>query len=364
MKLKVKTDVNNYSVIIGKNLCFKINKIILKERIYSQKFLLVYDSKVPHQMITSIVDGFESKKIERKKIVFNEQNKNLKTISSIIKILEKNNFSRNDCLISVGGGICGDVCGFASSIFKRGLNFINVPTTLLSQVDSSIGGKTGINSLSGKNMIGSFYQPSLVISDINFLKSLPKKEMICGYAEVLKHSLINNKVFFKFLEKNFSKILNHDHKSLENAIFKSCLIKKKVVQKDEKEKNIRKVLNLGHTFAHAYEATVGYNKGLNHGEAVLLGIMSAVEFSKQKNILKKIDYERIIKHLKRLNYHNLNKYFKSRDISKIIFYMKHDKKNKDDKINLILLKGLGSPVINKSFEENKIRSFLKSLINR
>ena len=175
MKLKVKTNINNYSVIIGKNLCSKINRIILNERIYSQKFLLIYDSKVPSKMIKSILSRLNKKRIEKKKIIFNEKSKNLKTVSSIVKILEEKNFSRNDCLISVGGGICGDVSGFASSIFKRGLNFINVPTTLLSQVDSSIGGKTGVNSLSGKNMIGSFYQPSLVISDIDFLKVYQKK---------------------------------------------------------------------------------------------------------------------------------------------------------------------------------------------
>tara|TARA_B100000941_G_scaffold21366_1_gene12799 strand:- start:393 stop:1487 length:1095 start_codon:yes stop_codon:yes gene_type:complete len=364
MKLKVKTNINNYSVIIGKNLCSRINKIILDEKIYSEKFLLVYDSKVPIRMIKSIVSRFNKKIIVKKKIVFNEKKKNLKTVSSIVKILEKKNFSRNDCLISVGGGICGDVCGFSSSIFKRGLNFINVPTTLLSQVDSSIGGKTGVNSLSGKNMIGSFYQPSLVISDIDFLKSLPKKEMICGYAEILKHSLIKNKTFFKFLKKNFYKIMDHHHKFLERAIYKSCIIKKKIVEKDEKEKNIRKVLNLGHTFAHAYEATIGYNKSLNHGEAVLLGIMSAVEFSLQKNILKKNDYEQIINHLKILNYYNLNRYFKSKDISKIIFYMRQDKKNKGNKINLILLKGISKPVLSKSFKENNIKSFLKNLIYR
>ena len=362
MKLKVKTNINNYSVIVGKNLCSRINKIISSEKIYSQKFLLVYDSKVPIRMIKSIKSRFSKKIFEKKKIVFNEKSKNLKTVSSIVKILEKRNFSRNDCLISVGGGICGDVCGFASSIFKRGLNFINVPTTLLSQVDSSIGGKTGVNSLSGKNMIGSFYQPSLVISDTDFLKSLPKKEMICGYAEILKHSLIKDKIFFKFLKNNFNQIMNHNHKFLKRAIYKSCVIKKGVVEKDEKEKNIRRVLNLGHTFAHAYEATIGYNKGLNHGEAVLLGIMSAVEFGKRKNILKKNDYEQIIEHLEKLNYCKLTKYFKSKDISKIIFYMKQDKKNKGGKINLILLKGIAKPILNKSFEENKIRSFLKHLI--
>ena len=157
--------------------------------------------------------------------------------------------------------------------------------------------------------------------------------------------------------------MNHNHKFLERAIYKSCLIKKQVIEKDEKEKNIRKVLNLGHTFAHAYEATIGYNKGLNHGEAVLLGIMSAVEFGKEKNILKRDDYEQIIEHLEKLKYCNLKKYFKFKDISKIIFYMKQDKKNKNSKINLILLKGIAKPILNKSFEENKIRSFLKNLIH-
>ena len=156
--------------------------------------------------------------------------------------------------------------------------------------------------------------------------------------------------------------MSHNHKVLEKAIYKSCLIKKEIVEKDEKEKNIRKVLNLGHTFAHAYEATVGYNKGLNHGEAVLLGIMSAVEFSRKKNILKKNDFEQTTEHLRKLNYDNLNKYFKLKDISKIIFYMKQDKKNKDNKINLILLKSIGKPILNKSFSENNIRSFLKTLI--
>ena len=144
-------------MIVGKNLCSKVSKIISNERIYSKKFLLIYDSNVPTRMIQSIVNTFNKKRIEKKKIFFNEKSKNLKTVSSIVKILEKNNFSRNDCLVSIGGGICWDVCGFASSIFKRGLNFINVPTTLLSQVDSAIGGKTGVNSLSGKNMICLLY---------------------------------------------------------------------------------------------------------------------------------------------------------------------------------------------------------------
>ena len=148
----------------------------------------------------------------------------------------KNNFSREDCLISVGGGITGDISGYAASLFKRGLKFINIPTTLLAQVDSSIGGKTGVNTKHGKNLIGSFYQPQLVISDIDFLSTLPKREVICGYGEILKHSLISNKKLFKFLNKNFKNILACRKPYIVKAIFESCKIKKRIVEEDESEK--------------------------------------------------------------------------------------------------------------------------------
>ena len=211
------------------------------------------------------------------------------------------NFNRNDCLISIGGGITGDVSGFAASMFKRGLKFVNIPTTLLSQVDSSIGGKTGINTKYGKNLIGTFYQPSLVITDIIFLRSLPKRELVCGYGEILKHALINDKKFFIFLNKHGTDILNLKNSFIEKAIYKSCTIKKKVVEADEKEMNIRKILNFGHTFAHAYEATLGYSQKLNHGEAVILGIKTAAKFSLVNKILNPVDFMIIENHLKHLN---------------------------------------------------------------
>ena len=155
-----------------------------------------------------------------------EKNKNQKNVNKILDILLNKNFSREDCLISIGGGITGDLSGFAASLFKRGLQFINVPTTLLSQVDSSVGGKTGVNTKHGKNLIGSFYQPKLVISDSNFLNSLPKREVVCGYGEILKHSLIANKKFYNYLNKNVSNILDLKSPFVEKAIFESCKIKK------------------------------------------------------------------------------------------------------------------------------------------
>ena len=277
----------------------------------------------------------------------------------------KNNFNRNDCVISIGGGIIGDVSAFASSIFKRGIKFINIPTTLLAQVDSSIGGKTGVNTKYGKNLIGSFYQPSLVISDIDFLKTLPKREVICGYAEILKHSLISSKKFFLYLNKNASKILNLKAPYIEKSIQESCLIKKNIIQIDEKEKNLRKILNFGHTFAHAYEATLKYSKRINHGEAVLLGIMSASKFSFKKKLLSKNDFELIKNHLIKFKLPiHINNYFTKKDLSQIVSFMKKDKKNNSSKINLILLKTIGNTNFNLNFQNREIQSFLKKeLIN-
>jgi len=240
------------------------------------------------------------------------------------------------------------------------LKFINIPTTLLSQVDSSIGGKTGVNTKYGKNLIGSFYQPNLVISDIQFLKTLPNREVICGYGEILKHSLIANKNFFNFLDKNSKKIINLKSPFIEKAIFESCKIKKNIVEKDEKEKNLRKILNFGHTFAHAYEASLGYSKKLNHGEAVILGMKTALSFSLKNNLLKKDEYYLINNHITNSKLSsNIKKFFKTQDLKKIMSFMLKDKKNYSDKISLVLLKKIGSPIINKEYDKKNLNLFLK-----
>ena len=249
IKLIIKTQSQKYSVLIGRNLVIKISNLIAKNITSSNKYLLVVDKNIPDKMIKKIKNSFNA----------SEKNKNQKNIDGILKILLEKNFSRKDSLIALGGGITGDISGFAASIFKRGLQFINVPTTLLSQVDSSVGGKTGINTNQGKNLVGSFYHPKLVISDIDFLKSISKREIICGYGEILKHSLIANKKFYNFLNKNYWKIIDLKTPIIEKTIYESCKIKKRVVEKDDQEKNLRKVLNFGHTFAHAYEASLGYS---------------------------------------------------------------------------------------------------------
>ena len=267
-------------------------------------------------------------------------------------------------MICIGGGIAGDICAFAASIYKRGLKFVNIPTTLLSQVDSSIGGKTGINNFSGKNMIGTFCQPNVVITDITFLKSLPKREMICGYAEILKHALISDKKFLIFLKNNLKNILNLSPNITKRAIFKSCKIKKNIVERDEREINLRKTLNYGHTFAHAFESTLGYTNKLNHGEAVLLGILVASKFSNNEGFLPKSELELIESHIKELKYHNLKKYFNKKSVKTIVNFMARDKKNYSKNINLILLKRVSKPLLNNTYPKIKIEKFLNTLINK
>ena len=360
IKLYVKTGSQRYPIFIGNNILDKIKKIFKENFINFNQCLVIVDKNVPKKLIGKVLNSLPKKKISLYYFNSSEKNKNQKSIENILSILLSKNFNRNDCVISVGGGITGDVSGFAASIFKRGLKFINIPTTLLSQVDSSIGGKTGINSKYGKNLIGSFYQPSLVISDIIFLKSLPKREIICGYGEILKHAIIADKKFFNFLDINGSQILNLESPFIERAIFKSCSIKKKVVEADEKELGIRKILNFGHTFAHAYEATLGYSKKLNHGEAVILGIKTVAKFSLVNNILNIKEFSLIQNHLNKLNLpRKINKFFTIKNLNKILSFMKKDKKNNTDKVNLVLLKKIGSPIYKLQFNEKKINLFLR-----
>ena len=360
IKLIIKTKSEIYPIIIGKNLVKNLSKILSENSINFNKCLLVIDTKISKRTISKITNSLKRKKVFKYYYEANERNKNQNKVNQILEILLKQNFSRQDCLIAIGGGITGDVGGFAASLFKRGLNFINLPTTLLSQVDSSVGGKTGVNTKQGKNLIGSFYQPKLVISDIKFLKSLPYREIVCGYAEILKHSLIKDKIFYNYLNKHVSKILKLKSPFIEKAIYKSCKIKKDVVEKDEKEKGIRKMLNFGHTFAHAYEATFGYSKKLNHGEAVILGVRSAIKFSLDQKLIEKIEYQSIISHIDKLKLPlNIQEYFSLNNLVKIISFMTKDKKNNADKINLILLRKIGSTIIDNHYEARKIKKFLR-----
>ena len=363
-KLFVKTKSKNYPISFGNNILNKTGFLIKKNLPGVKKICIISDNKLPKLILKKLIKSLKKYELKIYKLPATEKTKSLKVANKIIEKLLNNNFNRSDCVIALGGGVVGDLSAFISSLTKRGLKFINIPTTLLAQVDASIGGKTGINSNQGKNLIGTFYQPDFILSDISTLRSLPQREIISGYGEILKHSLILDKKFFFWLNKNGKKMLYKKNISLlKDAIVKSCKIKCKVVNKDEKEKDTRMILNFGHTFAHGFESAKNFSKKLNHGEAVLLGMMIASELSSMSNKLPFKDLLLIKKHYINLKLPMfINKTFKKNDVKKIIFFMKKDKKNIDDKINLILLNKIGKTTRPKEFslKSDELKKFLNS----
>ena len=341
-KIKFKNFDKGYSILIGSNILSLLSSKIKSLCPQTKKVALIFDKGVPSKYKKKILKNL--KKYEVHVYNFNASEK-VKSITSVTYFLDNlllKNFNRSDLIIGIGGGITIDFTGFVASILKRGINFISVPTTLLSQVDAAVGGKTGVNSKYGKNLIGSFSQPKLVISDTSVLKSLPKKEMVCGYAEILKHAVINDKKFFNWLKLNTKYIFSHHSKKLIYAIKKSCNIKLFFVNKDVKEKNSRMILNFGHTFAHAIEVKNNYSKKITHGEAVLAGMILATKLS----VVKKVCNKKTLRDLMEIYATNnlsysFKKYKKTKEIKNLIPYLKNDKKNNDEKINFILLSKIG-----------------------
>jgi len=341
-EIKFKDLNHNYSILIGNNVLGLLPKRVKLLCPKTKKIALIIDKNIPSRFIKILKNKLKNYNLVVLPFTANEKLKSLQVASLFVNKLLSKNFNRSDLIIGVGGGITGDVTGFVASIFKRGINFINIPTTLLAQVDSAIGGKTGVNSTYGKNLVGSFYQPRLVISDTSFLNSLSKKQMICGYAEILKHSIIKDKTFFEWLKKNTKYIFLRKSKELIYAIKKSCQIKMYFVNKDVNEKGLRMILNFGHTFAHAIEIKNNYSKKITHGEAVLSGMILAAKLS----LLKKVCNKKVVDEMKKIyNNNNLSytykKFSNPTSINNLIPYLKNDKKNNDDKVNFILLKKIG-----------------------
>ena len=361
-KYIVKTKSKTYPIFFGNGILDQAGRLVRSELPNVKKICLIVDNKLPNILLRKLIKSLKKYDLKIYKLLANEKTKSLKIANKIIEQLLKNNFNKSDCVIAFGGGVLGDLSAFISNLTKRGLKFINIPTTLLAQVDASIGGKTGINSNQGKNLIGTFYQPDFVLSDMLILKSLPQREIISGYGEILKYSLILDKKFFMWLTKNGKKIINRkNYNYLKIAIIRSCKIKSYVVKKDEYEKNLRMVLNFGHTFGHGFERAKNFSHKLNHGEAVLLGMIIASDLSYKKKILSLKELTLIKKHYLNLGLPNdITKIFKKADINKIVHFMKKDKKNIDEKINLILLKKIGKTTKPKKFRlsSNEIMKFL------
>ncbi len=347
-RIKIETSDKKYFIEIKFNF-FK--KKLLKLVKNDKKIFIVIDSKVKY-----LIKNFQFKKnINVITISASEKIKNFNNYELLINKLLSKGIDRDSTIIAIGGGSLGDLTGFVSSTLLRGIKLILIPTTLLSQVDSSLGGKNGINSIYGKNLIGSFYQPEEVFIDPIILKSLSKREMRSGYAEIIKHALINDSVFFNWLNKNYDKIFKLQEKEIVYAIYKSVKIKSKFVTNDTKElltnNNSRAVLNFGHTFGHALESFYKYKNTITHGEAISIGMVVASKLSNKIGSLSKIDLNKIIDHFKMVN---LPVYDKNIKKKKILSIIKSDKKNKNNKINLILLKKIGAAFYFKNVNPKKI----------
>ena len=285
-----------------------------------------------------------------------EAYKDWQTLNRIFDALLENRCERATTIIALGGGVIGDLAGFAAASYQRGVPFMQVPTTLLAQVDSSVGGKTGINHPSGKNMIGAFYQPRLVLADTDTLMTLPDRELHAGLAEVIKYGLIRDLPFFEWLESNMERLLARDTEALTYAIERSCTNKAEVVAEDERESGVRALLNLGHTFGHAIEAGLGYGSWL-HGEAVAVGTLMAAELSRRVGWLSEADCDRTAALIERAG---LPTQGPRLGVGRYLDLMALDKKVTGGKMRLVLLKKIGEGVVSTEAGETDIRAAIEA----
>lgn len=368
-------NLDTYDVLIGKGIleksCEYIEKILPSDKY--KKCIIITDKNVDKIGYSDIILKSLSNNYVCEKIIIlpGERSKSFSTFQNTAEKILDFDLNRNCFLIAVGGGVVGDLTGFLASTLLRGIPFVQVPTTLLSQVDSSIGGKTGINSKNGKNLIGSFYQPSLVLIDLNVLNTLDMSNLKSGYSEIFKIGLIGDEKFFEYCEK-YAKfaILDKNFDYLEFMIKKSCEFKAEIVKRDPFEKNdIRVLLNLGHTFAHVYEKMVKYNeKKILHGEAVGVGILQAFQFSQELGLIKNDDVNRVLNHindLKLFNFDDLKKFKEYQEIDDFVKYMltnmKKDKKSDYQKYNLVLNKKIGQSIFVRDIDLDKLKNFFSKI---
>ena len=353
-KILFKIEGKNIPIIIGNEICSKTS---ISKYIDYKDVVIITNTKVAHLHLKNLEKSLKSFNVKTLILPDGEKYKNISSLNKVHDFLIKNKFNRNLTVIALGGGVIGDLAGFASDTFLRGVNLIHIPTTLLAQVDSSIGGKTGVNHKYGKNLIGSFKHPMAIFIDTSYLKTLPQKEYISGLSEVVKYGAIGDKIFLKWLNKNSKLILKRDSGSLIKLITNSVKAKVSVVQKDEKESNIRAHLNFGHTLGHAIESSLNY-KGISHGEAVSIGMLFASAISVEKSDLKIDEFNLIENTL--ANFSLPVRIPSSITCAKILKNMMYDKKNRQGKINFVLLTSIGSCHLNDRISDSYILGLLKT----
>lgn len=333
----------SYPIFIGKGILIDCLQKTL-EKLLPTSITIITDKNIARLHLKTLLYSIPSKGIPINTIIINpgEDQKNRKTKEFIEDTMLKNKTDRKGLIIAFGGGVIGDIAGFVAATYMRGINFVQIPTTLLATVDSSIGGKVAIDTPYGKNTIGSFYQPKSVITELSFLETLPEIQFKSGLAEIIKHAIIKDKSYFQFISENKDKTLSKDPETLTELIKRSCEIKKSVVESDEKESGLRQILNFGHTIGHAIELASNYK--ILHGLAVSVGIAVESVISKNLKLLPKKDLNEIINILKKFNLPTSPKELKIRVSSKLIELMKLDKKSVKSEIKFALPKEIGQMI--------------------
>jgi 3-dehydroquinate synthase len=355
--LNVDLGERSYPIFIGHHLLD--NSALITDHIRGSSAVIVSNTTVAPLYLDKVENALQSADIRFDSVILEdgEEFKTLRAIEQIIDTLIARRHDRNTTLIALGGGVVGDITGFAAAIYQRGVHFIQIPTTLLSQVDSSVGGKTGVNHPAGKNMIGAFYQPQCVIADTSTLLTLPDRELSAGMAEVIKYGLIHDADFFAWLEHNIDGLMQRDIELLSEAILVSCRTKAEIVAIDEKESGIRAILNLGHTFGHAIESAMGYGNWL-HGEAVATGMVMAADLSERHGWIDTSVKQRSIELLQKAALP-----VKSPDTmtpQKYMDIMAIDKKVDRGVIKFVLLKALGEAIVTSDYDADLLQQTLEN----
>ncbi len=363
-KVSLELGPRSYDILIGHNLIADAGdrlRSLLKRR----RTVIVTDKTVNDLHSQALEQSLERAGIEHDKIVLppGEKTKSLHTIERLLDDLLVMGVERSDALIALGGGVVGDIVGFAAAILRRGIEFVQIPTTLLAQVDSSVGGKTGVNTPQGKNLVGAFHQPRLVLADIGVLDTLSEREFLAGYAEVLKYGLIDDPEFFAWLEQNSGAVISGDPSARQRAVEVCCRAKARVVAADERESGVRALLNLGHTFGHALESMAGYGQDLLHGEGVSIGMVMAYDLSVRLGLCPQEDADRVRDHLLKVGLPVspaavpcLRNHWSP---DRMLGYIAQDKKVSDGRFTFILARGIGKAFITQDVNVETLNAVLE-----
>jgi 3-dehydroquinate synthase len=350
--------VRSYDIHVGHDIMDRAGLLLAKNN-WASRYVMISDSCVASLYGAEVLDLLRRMDLKVDLIEFPEGEAS-KTIHTCLEIMEKMaalGADRRSAVIAVGGGVTGDIAGFTASVFMRGIPCVQIPTTLLAQVDSSVGGKTGVDTADGKNFIGTFHQPKAVFSDISFLKTLPESEIRNGLAEIVKYGIIESPEILALLDEQAEALMCRDAAFLESLILKCCRIKKGIIELDEKETGLRRILNFGHTIGHAVEAESGYR--LSHGDAVSIGMAAAVSISARMQYLPAEDRERILSLIRKLGL--ADRVPQSTGTEGILSRLKKDKKKEGSAVHFVLLKRPGMPFMNGGVPEPLIRETIEGL---